>query len=236
MLYFMDGYTWPPSRHDFGGRLLIAIILMLIPGVNLLAPVFLLGYWLKLMVSVDEEAPAMPPFDALEDFMRGLFGLFGAALYTVPPALVLSIGWSFLQSGDLTLIYAGWALFVTGALLLAGVMVLLPPAFFDWAATDDFSAFTHLGRQYRRVTANPMAAALYLLNALLFSLPIAIILGIVTAAVALLLGSSVVALALTAGAAVVVLVFAGFGQYVVQARYVQRLRAPVQSSASVEAA
>jgi hypothetical protein len=206
-MYFWESYIWPVQREGFWTTLLIAILLLIIPIVNIIGGFILYGYWLRMMLSVRDEAPAMPDFEWVDDLIHGALAALGAFIYSIAGIAFFTLAGLLLMSENLA--FFGIVMLALGFVALVFVTLFLPLAYAEYARTWEFGAFFRFGRYVNLITARLPEAGLFILNALLYGIVVSVLVSIGTL---LLIVPGIIA------------GYVGiFGSYVLQARYAQRM-------------
>lgn len=166
-MYFLDSLSYPLKSEKALEKILIGLALTLIPIVNTLGGIVLLGYGIKIMGHVLSGDENLPEFDLGEDFVRGLFGLLGAFLYVFPPAILGIVVMIALTGATESFSLIGFLLMMVLILVATLVMVV---AYARFAVEEDTGALFDVGGNLRLVGSNLNAGGLLLINMFVFGL------------------------------------------------------------------
>ncbi len=154
-MHFMEALQYPMQDKGWLGKIVIAVLLLIIPFVNIITGIFVVGYGVRMIQQIYRRQPGLPEWDDWGgDFSRGIMVVIGAIIYFIPSLIIACCNAGLGQSDSGGAAALVCVLNLVSFLYTLAVTPLLFSAIAHYAATGDFSAFTNIPGRIQDVTGN----------------------------------------------------------------------------------
>lgn len=168
-MYFLDAIQYPFKSDNWVRNIAIGFLLTLIPIVNWIGSIILMGYGLRIIRNYADRIERMPDFDDFTgDLVRGLWVFLALMMHALPAAfIIVGVSGFMYRGGDFSMM---GILFLVVAFVLAIVLTIMAwVGVVRYAVTDEAATMYRVQENFNIAITNFSATMRLVINMLIFS-------------------------------------------------------------------
>lgn len=169
-MYFLEAIQYPFKSDNWLRNIAIGLLLTLIPIVNWIGSIILMGYGLRIIRNYADHVERMPDFDDFTgDLVRGLWVFMALMLHALPAAFII-MGVSGFMYGNGEIPMMGLLTLVVAFVLAIVLTIMAWVGVVRYAVTDDAMTMYRVQENFNIAVTNFSATMRLVINLIIFSI------------------------------------------------------------------